>query len=210
MSRHEQHPSWDAAVQRATALTSARTPGGMDERCWDDVAIRGILAVTLYSLHLRNRQPVGDIRWQQVLWQLRDDARVTDLATAALTSGGHDLAPTAEPGDPVAGCWAWLTRAWDTRAPKTPVIDKRAAVHVPSDLRQLPQVPELRWDGMTRGIGRGLPDPALVMNSSGVSRPSLSHEGTDPRPGVVRRARILGVSEVANKRYSFETWELTA
>ncbi|WP_374777074.1 hypothetical protein OG756_34235 [Streptomyces sp. NBC_01310] len=161
MSRHEQHPSWDAAVQRATTVTAAHTPGGMDEHCWDDVAIRGILAITLYCLHLRNHQPVEDIRWQQVSWQLRDDTRVTELATSVLADAGHDLAPATAPGDSVAACWTWLTRTWDTRAPRTPVIDKRTVVHVPPDLRQLPQAPELRWDGMSRGIGAGLPDPAI-------------------------------------------------
>lgn len=66
MSRHEPLPSWEAAVQRATTVTTAHTAGGMDERCWDDVAIRGILAITLYCIHLRGHQPVEDIRWPPV------------------------------------------------------------------------------------------------------------------------------------------------
>ncbi|MCY0942406.1 hypothetical protein [Streptomyces antarcticus] len=163
MSRREQHESWDAAVRRATDATAAHTPGGMDENCWDDVAMRGILAVVLYSLHLRENAPIDAIRWQAVLWQLRDDQRVTELATSVLAGAGHDLDRTAEPGDPVADCWRWLRRTWNPHAPRNPVPKKRepVPVHVPPNLRELPQAPELRWGGMTRGIGAGLPDPAL-------------------------------------------------
>ncbi|MFG3000928.1 hypothetical protein [Streptomyces sp. NPDC048340] len=163
MSRREQHKSWDAALRHATGVTAAHSLGGMDENCWDDVAVRGILAVALYALHLRESAPVDAVRWQQVLWQLRDDQRITALATSVLPGAGHDLARTAQPGDPVADCWRWLTRTWDTRAPRNPAPDKREAVpvHVPQDLRELAEAPELRWGGMTRGIGRGLPDPAI-------------------------------------------------
>lgn len=163
MSRREQHASWDAALRRATDVTAAHSLGRMDENCWDDVAVRGILAVTLYALHLRESTPVDAIRWQQVLWQLHDDTRVSELASSVLPLAGHDLARTAKPGDPVADCWRWLTRTWDPHAPRNPVPDKRETlhVHVPPDLQRLPHAPELRWGGMTRGIGRGLPDPAI-------------------------------------------------
>lgn len=156
--------TWDAAVRRATDVTAAHTVGGMDENCWDDVAIRGILAITLYALHRRDGHPVEAVSWQRVLWQLRDDQRVMELATSVLPGAGHDLARTAAPGDPVADCWMWLTRTWNPHAPRIPVAEKRRAVPavaVPSDLAELPQSTELRWGGMTRGIGAGLPDPAL-------------------------------------------------
>ncbi|MCA1224310.1 hypothetical protein [Streptomyces sp. 8L] len=140
---------WAEAVRRATAATAADRPGGMDERCWDDVAMRDIVAVVLYALHLRKLRPVEAIGWPSVLWQLRDDVRVTELVTTVLPHAGHDLARTAAPGDAVSECWRWLTRTWDPGAPVTPAHG------------WVPDTPEPRWGGMTRGIGRGLPDPAV-------------------------------------------------
>ncbi|MER7688221.1 hypothetical protein [Streptomyces sp. NPDC097610] len=181
--------TWDEAVRRATDATAADRPGGMDEQCWDDVAMRSIVATVLYALHLRERQPVDAIGWPSVLWQLRDDVRVAELVTTVLPRAGHDLARTAAPGDPVTECWRWLTRTWDP----------------------VPDAPEPRWGSMSRGIGKGLPDPALVMNSSGVSRPSLSHQSGGFGLDRVRWPASLGVSEVADKRYSFETvWRRAA
>ena len=150
---------WDEAVRRATDAT-ADGPDGMDEQCWDDVAMRGIVAVVLYALHLRERQPVDAIGWPAVLWQLRDDVRVTELVTAVLPRAGHDLARAAAPGDPVTECWRWLTRTWDPNAPVKsafllPALSNR------SHSGWVPDAPEPRWGGMSRGIGTGLPDPAI-------------------------------------------------
>src|SRR4051812_10661708 len=89
---------WDEAVRRATDATAADRPGGMDEQCWDDVAMRSIVAMVLYALHLR------------------DDVRVAELVTTVLPRAGHDLARTAAPGDPVTERWRWLTRTWDPNA----------------------------------------------------------------------------------------------
>ncbi|MFE6977108.1 hypothetical protein [Streptomyces sp. NPDC057682] len=201
---------WREAVRRATDATAADQPGGMDEQCWDDVAMRGIVATVLYTLHLRERQPVDAIVWPAVLWQLRDDERVTELVTTVLPRAGHDLSRTAAAGDPVSKCWRWLTRTWDPQAPVKSALLQPALSHT-THRSWAADAPEPRWGGMSRGIARGLPDPALVMNSSGVSRPSLSHQSGGFRLDRVRWPASLGVSEVADKRYSFETvWRLAA
>jgi hypothetical protein len=151
---------WDKAVRRATDATADDQPGGMDEQCWDHVAIRGIVATVLYTLHLRERQPVDTIGWPAVLWQLHDHERVTALVTTVLPRVGHDLAHTAAPGDPVTECWRWLNRTWDPGAPVKSALLQPA----PSNRSQdgwVPAAPEPRWGGMCRGIGNGLPDPAL-------------------------------------------------
>jgi hypothetical protein len=89
----------------------------MDEQCWVEVAIRGIIATVLYALHLRERQSVELIGWwSAVLWQLRDDKRVTELVSTVLTRTGHDLSRTAGAGDPGTECLRWLTRTWDPSA----------------------------------------------------------------------------------------------
>ncbi|MEU0215574.1 hypothetical protein ABZ281_10805 [Streptomyces sp. NPDC006265] len=201
--------AWDEAVRRATDATAAGRPGGMDEQCWDDVAMRSIVAMVLYALHLREHQPVDAIGWPSVLWQLRDDVRVAELVTTVLPRAGHDLARTAAPGDPVAECWRWLTRTGDPNAPVKSAFVQAALSHGSGD-GWVPDAPEPRWGGMSRGIGNGLPDPALVRNSSGVSRPLLSHQYGYPGIGSERRLAPLDVSRVAGKRYSFETWGLAA
>ncbi|PCG87189.1 hypothetical protein CIB93_04950 [Streptomyces sp. WZ.A104] len=151
---------WSEAVRRATDATAADQPGGMDEQCWDDVAMRGIVATVLYALHLRERRPVDAIGWPAVLWQLRDDERVTELVTTVLPRAGHDLSRTAAPGDPVTECWRWLTRTWDPHAPVKSAFLQPALSHS-SYSGWVPDAPEPRWGGMSRGIARGLPDPAL-------------------------------------------------
>ncbi|GAA2255752.1 hypothetical protein GCM10010430_44480 [Kitasatospora cystarginea] len=159
-SRSPQPTPWENAMRRASNATALDRPGGMDETCWDDVAMRGIVAMVLYALHLRHRQPVDEIRWQAVLWQLRDDQRVEALVTAVLPDAGHDLSRTARPGDPVAECWRWLTRTWDPLAPvKSSFLQPALSRKAPGGW--VPDTPEPRWGGMSRGIGSGLPDPAL-------------------------------------------------
>lgn len=152
---------WQTALRRAGDAAAAR-PGGVDEDCWDDVAIRDIIAVVLYSLHLRAQQPVGDIPWGAVLWQLASDERVRALTGEMLPTAGHDLAWDAAPGDPVAEHWRWLSRTWDPDAPIRPRhrAPGPASGRRPSEIDGAEQV-EPRWGGMSRGIGAALPDPAL-------------------------------------------------
>ncbi|MFD7861324.1 hypothetical protein [Streptomyces sp. NPDC059783] len=151
---------WSEAVRRATDATAADRPGGMDEQCWDDVAMRGIVATVLYALHLRERRPVDAIGWPAVLWQLRDDERVTELVTTVLPRAGHDLSRTAAVGDPVSECWRWLTRTWDPQAPVKSAL-LQPALSRTAHRSWVADAPEPRWGGMSRGIARGLPDPAL-------------------------------------------------
>ncbi|WP_157878936.1 hypothetical protein [Streptomyces sp. CT34] len=180
MPAHTDSPSpWDDAVRRATAAIAAERPGGMDESCWDDVAMRGIVAMVLYALHLRERRAVDEIRWEAVLWQLRDDQRVEALVTAVLPGAGHDLTRTAAPGEPVAECWRWLTRTWDPNAPtKGSALAFMGPTHQPESL-WVPDTPEFRWDGMSRGVGSGLPDPALEVGvnwAAGVVQSAITSE----------------------------------
>ncbi|MFI1060452.1 hypothetical protein ACH4TC_00995 [Streptomyces spororaveus] len=141
--------------------------------------MRSIVAMVLYALHLREGVPVDAIRWQAVLWQLRDDERVTELVTAVLPGSGHDLSRTAAPGDPVTECWRWLTRTWDPHAPVESAFLQPALTSDSPD-GWVPDAPEPRWGGMSRGIARGLPDPALEVCTNwaaGVVQQALIAEG---------------------------------
>ncbi|MFG3112882.1 hypothetical protein ACGF4C_00620 [Streptomyces sp. NPDC048197] len=136
----------------------------MDEDCWDDVAIRDITAVVLYSLHLRDGLPVDKVPWTKVLWHLWDDARVSALVNDVLPGAGHDLTLQADPDDPVAERWRWLTRTWDPSAPIRPrnrSADLFGAFPRRGSGALDAAVPEPRWGGMSRGVGSALPDPAL-------------------------------------------------
>lgn len=208
--------AWDNAVRRATAVANSERPGGMDEDCWDDVAIRDIIATVLYALRLHTGTEADTVPWSSVLWWLHDDERVISLVEETVPGAARALTgTTAGTEEAVLDRWRWLNRTWD---PDAPVRRRNRSSSAGGTLRRTEHelfgtrvaVAEPRWDGMSRGIAGGLPASAPVMNSSGVSRPSLSHEGTDPGPGVVRQAGILGVSEIIDKRYSFETWGLRA
>ncbi|MGW2858323.1 hypothetical protein [Streptomyces sp. NPDC001205] len=152
---------WAEAVIRTTAATTAARPSEMDESCWDDVAMRNIIAIVLYALHLRDGQPVESVSWNAVLWQLRNDQRVDVLVNGVLPGAGHDLARTAAPGDPVAETWRWLTRTWDPHAPTKGFSSVSLGQSHRAESGWVPDAPEPRWGGMSRGIGSGLPNPAL-------------------------------------------------
>jgi hypothetical protein len=129
---------WTVALDRASVLAATVVPGG--EGHWDFVAVRGVLAVTIYALAVRDSWEPRAVPLDDVAEVLEDRDSYLTLADV-LTAGGHALDDTT--GDPVAAQWSWLLRHWDPGAP-----------------------PHLRWDGLTRGIGRGLPDPAIdVVNS---------------------------------------------
>ncbi|MFD7013978.1 hypothetical protein [Streptomyces sp. NPDC059928] len=157
---------WGDAVRRATEATAAHGIGGMDETCWDDVAMRGIVAIVLYALHLRGGQPVASIPWNAALWHLGDDRSVDTLVSRVLPEAGHDLARTAAPGDPVAETWRWLTRTWDPQAPTKGLRSTFLGQPHRAKNGWVPDSPEPRWGGMSRGIGSALPDPALEICTS--------------------------------------------
>lgn len=151
MAEHDEDARrWRTAVARA-GLLAARA-SAVDENCWDEVAIRDTIAVTLYALATRSREPVAQIGLDSVLWQLQDADRIRALL---------DPLVTADPaGDPagLAARWAWLERVWNPEAPFAAQLadqDRTYSPWTPGDRA------EPRWGGMTRGIARGLPDPAL-------------------------------------------------
>ncbi|KPI02895.1 hypothetical protein OK074_5045 [Actinobacteria bacterium OK074] len=158
---------WDDAVRRATAVIESRTPEKMDENCWDHVAIRDIIAVVLYALHIRDGQHVDTLPWTSVLWWLRDDVRVIELVEDNVAGAAQALTGPAEgPEEQVFAHWRWLNRTWDPSAPILP--DNQPAVSWDelfqsrrSDAHTAGTGPKPRLTSMTRGIGNGLPDPAI-------------------------------------------------
>ncbi|MET7487722.1 hypothetical protein [Streptomyces sp. NPDC005538] len=54
------------------------------------------------------------------------------------------------------------------------------------------------------GITDVLPDPGIIMNSSGALGPSLSHQSGGFRRDRVRWPASLGVSEIADMRHSLK------
>jgi hypothetical protein len=207
--------AWDAAIRRATAVVHREQPGGMDEDNWDTVAMRDIIAMVLCALHTRSGTAVEAVQWSQMLWRLWEDEHVITLIEDTIPGAAEAIAePGGEMVDPVLARWRWLNRTWD---PDAPIRRRNLPWTSWEFLRQQRDdgsgapLPEPRWEGMSRGIGDGLPDPALVMNSSGVSRPSLSQQSGGFRLDRMRWPASLGVSEVTDKRYSFETiWRLAA
>ncbi|MER5780256.1 hypothetical protein ABT104_00795 [Streptomyces mobaraensis] len=156
---------WQAALRRATDAAASRL-GRVDENCWDDVAIRDIIAVTLYALHVRDGRDVDDVAWASVLWWLWDDERVITLVEETIP-GADAMAAADVPSastDPVVARWRWLNRTWDPDAP----LQRRSNIsrdithrrRQGLDLELAPAV-ETRWEGMSRGIASALPDPAI-------------------------------------------------
>ncbi|MFF4735850.1 hypothetical protein ACFY2W_08155 [Streptomyces sp. NPDC001262] len=158
---------WQAALRRATDAAASRL-GSVDEDCWDDVAIRDIIAIALYALQVRDGRDVDDVSWASVLWWLWDDERVITLVEESIPGASAAMASAGGPGgsaDPVVARWCWLNRTWD---PDAPIRRRNRASQWDGTLQQLrgrgeellPRV-EARWEGMSRGIANGLPDPAI-------------------------------------------------
>ncbi|MDT0323052.1 hypothetical protein [Streptomyces millisiae] len=159
--------AWKAAARRASPVAAER-PFDRDENNWDYVAQRDIIAIVLYSLHLRDEQPIGAVPWGSVLWYLMDDARVIALVEQVLPAAGHEISPITRSGvdaDPVAGRWRWLNRTWDPDAPIGHPDTARRAEHYGA-VRGDDAEREPRWGGMSRAIGTGLPDPAVEVCTS--------------------------------------------
>ncbi|MFC9431614.1 hypothetical protein [Streptomyces sp. NPDC056987] len=96
--------AWEECVHRATAAMAVGRHA-VNENCWDDVAIRDIIAVVLYSLHLREEKPVATVEWKSVLWHLRDDGRVSTLVRDVLPGANCNLGQGGENDDPVMQRW---------------------------------------------------------------------------------------------------------
>ncbi|MFJ3946237.1 hypothetical protein [Streptomyces griseoaurantiacus] len=157
--------AWEAAMSRATVVVNRERPGGMNEDCWEDVAIRDIIAVVLYTLHVRHETPVDEVPWSKVLWWLWDDEQVIALVEDTLPGAGRALTtPDDKLSDLPLARWRWLNRTWDPDAPirrrNVPPPPWEALMQRGRDTTGEP-LPEPRWEGMSRGIADALPDPAL-------------------------------------------------
>ncbi|MDX3024998.1 hypothetical protein [Streptomyces acidiscabies] len=157
--------AWKAAVSRATVVADRELPGRMKEDCWDDVAVRDIITVVLYALHVRHATPVDEMPWSKALWWLWDDERVIHLVEDTLPAAGRALTtPDDELTDPLLSRWRWLNRTWDPDAPirrrNVPPPPWEILTQRGHDAADGP-LPEPRWEGMSRGIAGALPDPAV-------------------------------------------------
>ncbi|WP_261566921.1 hypothetical protein [Frankia gtarii] len=168
---------WPLAEQRAATATTRSWPGGpalADPDSWDVVAVRGILAVVLVSLHHRDSLSPTDAAWGSVLWHCDDAARVRSLVTAQLPHAAHAFRGS---DDPVTRMWAWLTRSWDS----------------PSSAR---------WHGLRRGIARGSPEPAVDI-CTGWAAHIAAAEINRERGGhqIYDRVRIVGTPAAGRHGY---------
>jgi hypothetical protein len=120
-------------------IAAAHRWSALDESCWDDVAIRDLIAAVLYSLHRRDLTAVGKVALRDALWHLDSDQRITQLVEP-------EVAGVSDPA--VIDRWSWLTRTWNPTAPAWIAAGRAADV-------------EPRWGGLSRGIACGLPDPAI-------------------------------------------------
>ncbi|WP_067665954.1 hypothetical protein [Nocardia miyunensis] len=156
-----------------------------------------MLAITLYALALRDQQPIPEVTLSRILVPLLD--RDDFLAQAkVLSAAGHDLDTDTAAGsdtgeDPVAQQWKWLLRTWDPQ-----------------------ETPGARWDGMTRGIARGLADPAidvlhswargavevpLVAQRGGLAHRTTVEVTTGPHAGVVGHVEVAVFERAADDRH---------
>lgn len=158
--------SYDAALRRSEELVVAAHPDNTPSNwSWEGTAMRDLVAFALYALGLRDHIGVAEVPLGRVVVPLFGRDAFEDLVRTELTAAGHQL-DRAGSADPLSIRWAWLQRSWDPEAP----IGQR-------------------WDGLPRGIARGLPDPAIVVCLSwagGVVDRALASE----RGALHRRARV--------------------
>ncbi|WP_433531332.1 hypothetical protein ACQPYA_04265 [Micromonospora sp. CA-263727] len=150
---------WTAALARGGDLARRSLSEGA-AASWDWVATRGIIAVALHALACRDAVAVTAVPLGRLIVPLLDRDRFVTLVTTTLAAQISDAT------HPVAAQWAWLLRPWDPDAP-----------------------PAERWDGLTRGIARDLPDPAIDVclhwAGGAVERTLL-----DERRGLQRLAQV--------------------
>lgn len=122
---------WGPAAERADGIATSWERH--TARTWDGRAIRGVLAVVLAGLAVRQRRHVGEVKIGSLLWHLdQGPSMVYELGAAA---GLGTEAPLPEAA---AEEWAWLNRRW---SPDFFGGDNSG--------------------GLPRGIGRGSPLPAV-------------------------------------------------
>ncbi|MEU8924642.1 hypothetical protein AB0D10_27490 [Kitasatospora sp. NPDC048545] len=117
---------WREAVRRAATLAAPHYERSDDAA--DSAAVRDVITMILYALHLRERQPVDDVSWWTVLFHLQDDQHVIDLVEQTLQDSGHDViprlsfrSPDQRKADPIARRWERLNRTRNTSHPQDPL-----------------------------------------------------------------------------------------
>ncbi|MFJ1931579.1 hypothetical protein ACIPLC_15260 [Kitasatospora sp. NPDC086801] len=117
---------WREAVRRAATLTAPHQE--VPDDAADAASVRDVIAMVLYALHLRERQPVDDVSWWTVLFHLRNDQHVIDLVEQTLQDSGHDVIPRLSfrsadqrKADPIARRWERLNRTRNASHPQGPL-----------------------------------------------------------------------------------------
>nr|CAG34046.1 hypothetical protein [Streptomyces ribosidificus] len=126
-------------AQWPSAVTRAEEITSRDQPVpdsWEYQAVRSILAVTLAGLARRQQVPVHAVTATSLLEHL-------DRGPSAVCALADELGLSSSSATgPAAEEWAWLTRPW------------------PAD------PPAANSGGMSRGIGRGLTEPAVLVCTS--------------------------------------------
>ncbi|MFF5131003.1 hypothetical protein ACFY41_29280 [Streptomyces syringium] len=131
---------WEQAYARAQKLAAADQVVA-SEGSWEFVGVRGILAVVLAALGEGVDGPEGPstVPTGSLLWHLDQGPDHVRTLAGFLLGEEMDQATDIDPdsvnmNDARTATWVWLTRTWPQAGP---------------------------WDGKTRGVARGLPDPAV-------------------------------------------------
>lgn len=154
--------SWAEAAERADRIAAF---GHHPADSWDGRAIRGVLAVALAGLAVRQDRAVAGVDVGGVLWHLgRGPEAVYEL--------GGELGLAAEGAEPDAAAaeWAWLVRRW----PTAPALANS--------------------DGLARGIGRGSPLPAIDVATGWACTVAQAALAAERPAGLAPRTRVRVVS----------------
>ncbi|MGW9046848.1 hypothetical protein ACWGQL_30490 [Streptomyces lydicus] len=153
---------WEQAYARAGELAALDQP--VIDDSWDYTGVRANLAIALTALG--ERDDSAPVQTGHLLWHLdRGPASVRQLAAVLLgeeLAQATDIDPASVDMDnPAVSTWVWLTRSWPAGGP---------------------------WGGMSRGVARGLTDPAIDILTSWAAKAALAGlnterggPGTDPQ-----------------------------
>lgn len=167
MTESSEASAWDAALERAEALTAAaRVLDTPVADSWEDTAIRDLIAFALYSVAHRDRTSIEKTPLGRAIVPLFARSDLEQVVRTELGAAGHVL-DRHDPDDPVSVRWAWLHRTWDPASPIKPP-----------------------WEGLKRSTAAGRPDPAidLMLNSAGnvLSSALAAERGARPVPSRVQ------------------------
>ncbi|MFI0912526.1 hypothetical protein [Streptomyces abikoensis] len=162
---------WEHARDRAQGLAEADQLI-TSEDSWEFVGVRGILATILWYLGEGDEGsaegphvPLG-----RLLWELDQGAEHIRGQVSGLLGDeigqGTDIDPdTVDMSDPCIATWVWLTKTWPSDGP---------------------------WDGKTRGVARGLTDPALTVLISWAA--GAACKALDFERGALKRGKPVRVT----------------